>query len=172
MSELWNYVFESAGWAVLGFLGGFLVGRAARDVHRVATAITSEEPVPDDQTSPRPRWRVPTGQFVLGVVVVLLGIITVAQGIVTNSTTRRITECQAAYSNGFADALDARASATADAQTALDELMKAISGYLASPPVPPDKVRAAIGDYLDSRERADAERQQHPYPPPPRDLCK
>lgn len=171
MSELWTYLTESAGWAVLGFIVGYLVGRAARDAHRVVTAITTENTM-TEQYLPTPRRRVPTGQFVLGVVVVLLGIITVAQGITTSSTTRRITECQAAYSNGFADALDARASATADAQMALDELVKAISGYLASPPVPPDKVRAAIGDYLAKRAKAETERQQHPYPPPPRDLCK
>jgi hypothetical protein len=171
MSELWIYVTESAGWAVLGFVVGYLVGRAARDVHRVVTAITPEDTVPEPQP-PTPRRRVPTGQFVLGVVVVLLGIITVAQGIVTNSTTRRITECQSAYSNGFADALDARSSASTDAQNALDELMKTMSGYLADAPIPPDKVRAAIGDYLHKRAKAETERQQHPYPPPPRDLCK
>ncbi|MFE0021896.1 hypothetical protein [Amycolatopsis sp. NPDC059021] len=171
MSDLWAYVFESAAWALLGFVGGYLLGRAARDVHRVATAITTEDTVPDDQP-PRSRLRAPGGHVILGLVVVLLGVLTVAQGIVTNNATRRIAECQAAYSNGFADALDARADATADAQTALDELMRAISGYLANPPVPPDKVRTAIGDYLAQRAKAESERQQHPYPPPPRDLCR
>ncbi|MFK0249293.1 hypothetical protein ACIQUM_31730 [Amycolatopsis azurea] len=171
MSELWTYLTESAGWAVLGFVVGYLVGRAARDVHRVAIAITTEDTVPDPQL-PAPRRRLLTGQFVLGVVVVLLGVLTVAQGIATNNATRRITECQQAYSNGFADALDARASATTDAQNALDELMKTMSGYLADSPIPPDKVRAAIGDYLAKRAKAETERQQHPYPPPPRDLCK
>ncbi|WP_134664024.1 hypothetical protein [Amycolatopsis sp. CFH S0078] len=169
MSEVWAYVSESAGWALAGFVVGYLLGRAARDVHRIATAVTPEGHVPDDK--PRTR-RAPSAQFVLGVVVALLGIITVAQGIVTNNATRRITECQAVYSNGFADALDARSDSSAEAQAALDDLMKSLGGYLANPPVPPEKVRSAIGDYLAKRSEAEAERAKHPYPPPPRDLCK
>lgn len=176
MTELWTYLTESAGWAVLGFLGGYLLGRAARDVHQVATAITTEDittedpvPEPSPLAARRPR---PAGHVVLGLVVALLSVLTITQGIITNNATRRIADCQALYGNAFADALDARATATAEAQTALDDLMRTISASLAAPATPPEAVRDAIGDYLNSRARAETQRQQHPYPPPPRDLCR
>lgn len=169
MTDFWTYATESAGWAVLGFAIGYFVGRAARDVHRVVTAIT---PNTTDTPPPTGRRHPLSGHTIVGLIVVLLGVVTVVQGIVTNNATRQIAECQAAYSNGFADALDARSSATTATQDALDELVTTVSGYLADSPIPSDKVRVAIGRYLDQRAKAEAERERHPYPPPPRDLCK
>ncbi|SFO82061.1 hypothetical protein SAMN05421810_10166 [Amycolatopsis arida] len=170
MHELWIYAVESAGWALLGFIVGYLVGRAMRDVHHMATAIPTENTDPDPRRG-QDRSRVPPGQVVLGVVILLLGGLTVTQGIISHSATRRVADCQATYNNSFADALDARSNATADAQAALDELLKTVSGHLGQPPVPLDQVRAAIDHYLIERARANATRDQHPYPPPPRDLC-
>lgn len=129
--------------------------------------------MPSDTTAKAPR-RI-TGQLVLGVIVVLLGIITVLQGVSSNNATQRLARCQGAYVSHFADALDARTTASADAQTALDNLMRAVSGTLAQPHAAAggrtEGVRTALDNYLHKRAQADAERRRHPYPAPPRDSC-
>lgn len=121
-----------------------------------------------------PRPRVPRGQFLLGVVVVVLGMLTVAQGFAYNHALRRIVACQSAYSTGFADALEARTNASNQAQQAMDTLIRSIGDNLSSPNRTDrdSQVQKAISDYLAKRAEADAQRQAHPFPPPPRDICK
>ena len=162
-----SYLMQSLGWAVVGFLGGFLAGHAARDVHRIADAMTGEDTMP--QRTPRfPRI---SSQTVIALVVVLLGVLTVVQGLIQSAATDRLTQCQAAYSNGFADALNARSQATTDAQDALDDLMATISQAIQGSAPDRAAVQHAIADYLAKREAVKREQQAHPYPLPPRATC-
>lgn len=168
-----SYLAQSIGWGILGFLGGYLAGRTARDVHHIATAIPEGSSTVDKETPARTRrrWR-PTGQFLLGVVVVLLGILTVAQGLVSDAETRRLTQCQSTYANASADALDARSKANVAAQDALDALITQIaatsSGGGEPTPAQREKARAVIADYIAKRAEQKTLLQQHPLPPAPR----
>lgn len=161
-----SYLAQSLGWAVLGFLGGYLVGHAVRDVNRIADAVTGEEIMP-------PRRRVPRLSFqtVIAVIVVLLGVLTVIQGLVESAATQRLTQCQSAYSNGFADAINARAQSSAEAQDALDELVTTVGGALQGNEPDRASVQQAIAGYLAKRAAVKAQQQAHPYPPPPRAVC-
>lgn len=168
-----QYIMESAAWALLGFLGGFVLGRAARDFHRVADAASGTgDAMPDPERAARRRWR-PTYEWTIGIVVLLLTILTVVQGIAQSTETRRLVVCLQDYSNAFADALDARTSASNAAQSALDKLMTAVGHTFTEPPSTQRaaEVQRAITTYLTTRAALVREQQQHPYPPAPRDVC-
>ncbi|TDQ01234.1 hypothetical protein [Labedaea rhizosphaerae] len=161
-----SYLAQSLGWTAVGFLGGYLAGHAARDVQRIADAVTGE-----DTMQRKPRIPRISSQTVVAIVVVVLGILTVIQGLVQSAATDRLTQCQADYSNDFADALDARSQASTDAQEALDDLMSTVGGALRGNAVDRAAVQHAIADYLAKREAVKRQQQAHPYPPPPRAVC-
>jgi hypothetical protein len=162
------------GWSLLGLIVGFLLGRATRDVHRIAATVdtTEEDTMHHEPAGQPPRKRWWSGEFILGVIVVLLGVLTVAQGTVQSQETTRLQQCQARYSDGFADALDARSESSDDSQKALDALVTTIGAHLGGA-APPDQqaMQQAINDYVQKRRTATQLRAQHPYPPPPRDVC-
>lgn len=123
---------------------------------------------PHQETRRRPRF---TTNAVLGTVIVVLGVFTAVQSYVQGEATARLADCQTAYSNGFADALDARSEATAEAQDALDELLTTVAGITPTPQGQ-DTFRDALKDYLDKRAKAKETQAENPYPPAPRDVCK
>lgn len=174
----WVYLLQTLGWCAVGFVAGFLAGRAARDMHRIADAVTEGGAVPASRR--RRMWDrlKPSGQFLVALVVVVLGVLTVVQGLIQSAATRRVSQCHAAYANAFADALDARSRASQEAQDALDGLMITI-GRLSATPVADEADRArrseesrkAISDYVTKRAQAKDQQARNPYPPPPRDAC-
>lgn len=171
------YVIQTAGWCAAGFVAGFLAGRAARDVHRIADAVTTKGETMTDVTRRR-WWDRSKTRIVIAAIVVGLGILTVAQGLVQSAAIRRITNCQTTFSNQFADALEARSLASQQAQDALDELMTVVGRLGASPPANPaeaeerrETYRKAITGYLDKRAAVRASQQRNPYPKPPREAC-
>lgn len=172
MSPLVAYLLQSIGWAGAGFLGGVLVGRTARDVHKIAQAVEPDDgaTMPSDQPAPQRRTRWPS-QTVIAIIVVLLGVLTVVQGIVQSQATERLTRCQASYSNAFADALDARSSASSEAQDALDQLATTVGNALQGSQDARTRARAAISDYLAKRQALKRQQAAHPYPAPPRAAC-
>ncbi|MGW5720764.1 hypothetical protein ACWEVP_31645 [Amycolatopsis sp. NPDC003865] len=174
MNAALAYALQSIGWGGAGFLAGLLVGRAARDVHRIATAVTGKNPEDGDKPMParRPRWteRAPSTSLI-AIVVVCLGVVTVVQGIVQSDATARVTRCQVNYSNDFSDALDARTRASTDAQNALDELLTTVGETLNGNTTSRTRIQQAINDYLAKRAAVKHEQAQHPYPPPPRESC-
>lgn len=175
MSLVADYIAESAVWAVTGFAAGFILGRVARDAYRASSRadppVETGAPVSTHASGKR-RWR-PTTQWVLGIIVILLAIVTVVQGIVESAATRHVVDCQQEYSNAFADALDARTVSSGQAQDALDTLVTTVGHALSEPPTAQRAadVQKAITAYLASRAALKTEQQQHPYPPAPRDLC-
>jgi hypothetical protein len=195
------YLVQSAGWAGAGFVGGLVVGRTARDVRHIAQAVQPEPPTTPDRpghasggpdmpstpdqppASPPPqperrarRWarrldRV-TSQRMTAIVVLLLAIATVAQGVVEGQATQRLTHCQSSYSNRLADAIDARSTASATAQDALDQLVTAVGAALHGGQVGAGDFQRAIAQYQTKRAALKRQQAEHPYPAPPRTVCQ
>lgn len=114
-----------------------------------------------------------SSNMVIAAVLVALGLATAVQSYVHSEATARLTACQTAYANGFADALDARSKASAEAQEALDTWMATLNSVIQAPSADArEKIRKAFQDYLEARRDAKETQRDHPYPPAPRDVCK
>lgn len=179
------YVIQSVAWSLLGFVVGVVVARIRPGPHVTVYVTTTEATVSElEPASPRPprrAWpRRVTMQGLIGAVVVVLALVSSIQGVVLqrqnvtqDAEDRRILTCQAAYANGFADALDARTTAALEAQTALDRVMDVVAESMRSgSPEARAAVQQSVDEYRDSRAKSKAAQQQNPYPPAPRDLCK
>ncbi|WP_394621311.1 hypothetical protein JNUCC0626_20100 [Lentzea sp. JNUCC 0626] len=170
----WLYLLQTIGGCAAGFVAGYLVGRTARDVHRIATVVAEGEPV-----SPSPRHRLrPSWRAAVALVLVVLGLVTVILGLAQSAATRRITECHTVYANNMADALDTRSRGSQQAQDALDALMTSVAALGTSPPVNEadaadrqERARQAITNYVAKRAQAKQLLAQNPYPAPPRTAC-
>lgn len=179
----WTYMIHALGWSLFGLAVGVWLDTIGQAVARVTKPRTTEEPVPDrdhhPQTPPRPLRRLATPSTVL----VVLALVSALQGVwfqwtnqAQDDQDRRILVCQAAYANGFADAIEARSSAAAAAQAASDELWITIgqltTGTAAGTPEAGKQFRTALDKYLARRAEANKQQRENPYPPAPRDLCK
>jgi hypothetical protein len=154
---------------------GFIAGRMSRNIEEIADAVAEEgEAVTEVVPRRRQFW---TSEKVVGAFLVLLGLFTAGQGLYQDSATRRVAECTRGYANGFADALEARAGANAEAQEALDEWMTTLDRLMTdvSPGADPadarDRFRDATADYLAKRAEAKKQQAENPFPPAPRDVC-
>ena len=163
----WSYILVSIPWAAIGLLVGFFVGRSTVAVDAIADAVQEGDRMSESHPDGRSRF---SGIHLIGLLVVALGIFTAVQSYVQGRATERLAMCQQAYSNGFADALDARSEATAAAQTALDDLLTTVASITPTPDGR-EKFRAALTEYLEKRGAAKKAQQEHPYPPAPRDVC-
>ncbi|HCB80540.1 MAG TPA: hypothetical protein DEQ00_04105 [Mycobacterium tuberculosis] len=165
---LWLVVW-TIGWTLIGALGGYVLGRLAADVHQLANP--NEGGRVNQPTAKEPRWR-PAPQLIVGLLVVILGVGTAIQGIVVNNRVQQLQQCQARYSNRFADAIDARTTATNGSQRALDELVAAIGKRLdRGGKADQAAIAGALQRYLTQRDQSKQERAAHPYPEPPREAC-
>lgn len=172
-----NYLVERVPWAVVGLLVGYLLGRGIRDLDRIAAAVNPEESNVDQRS--RGAWlRKATVTHVLGVVVFILAVGTVVQGYVHNQQTKKIAECTRGYSNGFADALDARSEAQVAEREALVAWMRTLDELMTKAPMGSDpaaarqRFAAATSEYLKKQAELRQKQQDNPYPDPPRDICK
>lgn len=169
MTALLLYIVQTAPWVAAGLLVGFFVGRSTVAAAVIIDAAQGEgDEMP---SSPRKhRFRVTLNGFIAAALVGL-GIATAVQAAVQGAATSRLTDCQTAYANGFADALDARSKATAEAQDALDGLLGTVA-LLTPTPEGRQQFWDALNDYLDKRAEAKKTQAENPYPPAPRDVCK
>lgn len=165
----WTYIIQSIPWTLAGVLIGWFMCRATIAVEVIADVVQDGDEMPKEVVRV-PLWRKINSMHVVGALVVILGITTAVQGYVQNEATQRLTLCTQAYSNGFADAIDERSKASADAQNALDDFITAIAR--ATPTQEGrDQVRKAVDDYLAKRAAAKKAQSENPYPAPPRDVC-
>lgn len=165
----WSYILQSIPWTFAGVLIGWFMCRATLAVEVIADVVQEGGDMPKEPARIPLRRRV-TSMHVIGTLVVVLGISTAVQGYVQSEATQRLTLCTQAYSNGFADALEERSKATADAQNALDDFLTAVSSV--TPTLEGrELVRQALAGYLSKRATAKQKQQEHPYPAPPRDVC-
>lgn len=174
----WTYMSQSLPWIIAGLIVGFLMGRSTVAADAIAGAVQAKgdkmsgtsEIAPEREPRGAAR-RVRFSSFnVLLVVVIVLGVFTAVQSYVQGEATQRLAACQTAYSNGFADALDARSQATSQAQDALDELLSKAASAVPSTEGR-EQVRRALSDYLAKRAEAKRTQKEHPFPPAPRDVC-
>lgn len=166
-----TYLAESVPWILGGLVVGYLMGRSTVAVEAIADAVQDEgDAVSNKATTGKRRMRF-TSNGVIAVVLIGLGIATAVQTYVQGEATARLTACQTAYANGFADALDARSKASSDAQDALDELLSTVAA-IAPTPNGRDQYRAALEEYNAKRTEAKRTQAENPYPPAPRDVCK
>lgn len=168
-----SYFAESVPWILAGLVVGFFMGRSTRAVEAIADAVQEE----GDAMPGRRRIRF-TGNGVIIGVLVALGIATATQAYVQGDATsrvaeenRRLGECQKAYISGFADALDARSTASAEAQDALDDFLFTVA-KIAPSPEGQAKFQDAFNEYVKKRAEAKKAQAENPYPPAPRDVCK
>jgi hypothetical protein len=172
-----HYLAASVPWSAVGLLVGYLVGRGVRDLDRIAEAVTPEGGMPERKTGPKWLRRI-TSNVIIGVIVFILGITTVVQGYVQNEATRRVADCTRGYSNGFADAIDARSAASAAEREALVQWMRILDELLtkASPGGDPAAARQrfaqATSEYLQKQDALRIKQQENPFPDPPRDVCE
>jgi len=178
----WGYLLQTVCVGAVSFLLGYLAGRIARDVHRIAETVT-EQGGSMSKTLPRrtvlrQRLHASAGQFVIAFVVIALGVATVVQGVYQSAATRRIATCNEAYANALADVIEARAKGNQAAQDALDELMTTIGHLAATPPASEaeaaqrrEESRRAVTNYVTKRAEIKALQQKNPCPAPPRESC-
>lgn len=169
----WDYITQSVPWITVGLLVGFFMARSTVAVEQIADAVQHEvESMSgnDEKTQKSRRTRFTT-THVLGIVLVLLGTFSAVQAMVQSNATNRLTECQLAYADGFADALDARSKAATEAQEAQDELWSTVAS-LSPTPESREVFRDALNEYLKKRAAAKKAQADHPFPEPPRDVCK
>jgi hypothetical protein len=169
------YVLHALGWSLLGGVVGVLLDRAVLALQQIARTTPQEESV---HTSDRPtrrqrmhRW---FSRSVVPAVLIVLALGTVTQGFITAHVTKGVQDCQLLYANRFADAIDARADATREAQDSLDELMATVGELTtsAASPAAREKFTTALSQYLVKRETSKQKQRENPYPPAPRDLCE
>jgi hypothetical protein len=164
----WTYILQSLPWTIAGALVGFFMGRSTVAVQVIAEAVQEGDDMPEPARVPL-RRRV-TPMHVIGAVVVVLGIFTAVQGYVQSEATERLTLCTQAYSNGFADAIEERSKASAEAQDALDEFFFTLA-RVAPSAEGREQMRQAFDAYVAKRSAAKKTQAEHPYPAPPRDVC-
>jgi len=170
------YVALSLAFSSGGFTLGFMVGRGARDVlEHPMTSPLSEHPVRPVQSGPRAEKSGPwyrRSQTWIGGLVALIGAVVAVQWQVQGARTDALVKCQQAYSNGFSDALNARAKAQAQVNDAQDTMwvifQQGLAGTLPQPEIRANFQRA-LDAYLAGRAQSKA---APPLPEPPRDLCK
>lgn len=195
MTASLTYILQSIPWALVGLLVGVFLGRAIVAADTITDAITDTADHqhgpergdimsnPDPPGRPRRRWwrrlrQRLSGNTVIVCVFVALALVTAVQAYVQGEVadrqaqeTQRLTECLKDYANDVADALDARSSATGQAQESLDKFIGAVS--TATPDVQGrDLVRRALDVYLQTRKSAKQAQAANPFPPAPRDVCQ
>lgn len=166
------YIVQSTPWIAMGLLIGFFLGRSTVAAEAIIQAVQPEGDEMPNPSTPKKRRRARfTSNGVIAGLLILLGTATAVQAYVQSQDTARLNECQTAYANGFADALDARSKASVEAQDAQDELWTTVAS-LSPAPESREVFRQALADYLKKRAQAKKAQAENPFPEPPRDVCK
>lgn len=175
-----TYFVESVPWLVVGLIGGFVLGRSTVALSAIADAAQrrdneggSMSDVETGSVSKPVKQRRFSLIHVIGLALIGLSVFSAIQDNAQDEATARLTECQLAYADGFADALDARSKASLESQEALDAWMTRVNAVIQAPsPQAAEEIRKAFTEYLEARREAKETQKTNPYPDPPRDVCK
>lgn len=156
-------------WSLIGFIAGYLVANLKMEMDQIKEAVVNDDSDDSGQDEDRdgyagghggpggehrprfPRW--------LGVVVILLAVVTVAQGVYFSRQARETSHCQAQFNSDFSTALTLRNGWAAEDRA---QLTKMIDTVLTG--ATPEVRRKALEDYLAAVHKNDALRAQHPLP--------
>lgn len=150
MTEL----LTSVSWSLIGFLVGWLVGREMLFISQIREAIVpqDERERTDHKVTPEKRSRL------LGFIVVLLALFSVAQGSFYAYESEKKSACQAQFNNDFARVATARSQWADDDKKALNKML---SDLLSAKP---GQGRTILEKYIEATERTDKLRAENPLP--------
>jgi len=154
VTELFNDLLPSFSWSLVGFVLGWLVGREMLFISQIREAVVPEEEIErTEPTLPSPR-----GNRLLGIVVIVLAIFTVAQGAYFSWENNQKADCQAQFNADFASVLAKRAQWANEDKAAEIKLWR---DFLAAKP---GQARSILQDYLVATARTDKLRAENPLP--------
>lgn len=145
-------LLPSISWSIIGFIVGWLVGREMLFVTQIREAVVPEEEI--ERTDPK----LPKGNRVLGIVVIILAIFTVVQGSYFAYENNQKSECQAQFNADFAKVLGLRAQWANEDKNAE---IKLFTDLLAAKP---GGGRVILQKYLEVTARTDKLRAENPLP--------
>jgi len=91
-----------------------------------------------------------------GIFIIVLSLLTVGQGVFFTYQNRQITRCQADYNEQFIEQLTARSNISESDRESLAKLFK---DWLTKDP---KNARRALENYLETKDRNDEQRKEHP----------
>lgn len=147
-------LLPSISWSLIGFVAGWLVGREMLFISQIREVVV---PKAERERTDHQLPKVP-GNRLLGWIVIILAVFTVAQGAYYAYDRNEITQCQARYNADFANVVAKRAQwADEDKQAEL----KLFRDLLSAKPGTGGKI---LQQYLDATTRTDKLRQENPLP--------
>lgn len=150
-----TYLVTALGWSLAGFLLGYMLGRAVREVHEIKEAVVSKNPRPGT----RHARRIDVYQ-VIGAFVVVMAIASVMVMTKQITTRQGEIECRADVLNETIEVLDQRAQIAGQDRAALDEFMAKVF----SPDVDEESAHRAYLKYTKKIARHNDQRSDLSYP--------
>lgn len=144
-----TYFVSSLLWTIAGLVVGYTIGAAGNQPHFV----------PRETLVARNR-----ADVVVGFLLIILAVISVATMSVSLNSQARVVECQATFNQAFADALTERTNAAAQERGA----QRALLNSMLDPNATGESRRAALETYDRVLAEADANRSENPIPARPR----
>ena len=189
-----TYIITSLAYAVTGFVGGYVVGVAAREIHEVKEAVVEtpkDEPELEERRSGTDRRSIPTSTFNkrMGLALLVLSLLTVTAVAISNIQFRNQASCQFDYNKAAAAALQERTEAANLDRTAFNKSTEAINDVFSivvrlstsnEPSTKQDQAefiqalidyRVLWNDYQRQLKESDQTRAENPLPPFPEDDC-
>lgn len=161
-----TYVVSSLAWSLAGFLLGWLLATLRQDVRIIRRAVMPNTPVAT--------WRGHTmtaalATRVLGIIVSVLAIVTVASTFIANDRINDATACQAEYNRRFAEVQNLRARLAQEDRDALQNML--ITLYQRRGASQAEQLEV-FQQWVDTVRSSQRERKQNPLPELPRGDCR
>lgn len=179
-TALWIIITSNLASSLIGWL----LGRTARNTAKLVSEVeaVADEPGVSEETKGklrritskiRPMHMAMVLLVVVGAVTTLVGFIGLSQSNAAQERADRAIECVTDFSNRSADALEARAQASAEAQEQVDSIFATVARIIAKPTEQSGMLfRNAISGYNQARRDQRVALERNPYPEAPRDACR
>lgn len=153
--QIFNDLLPSLSWSLVGFVVGWLVGREMLFISQIREAVVPEAEIErTEQKLPAPR-----SSRLLGIVVIVLAIFTVAQGSYYAYENNKKSSCQAQFNSDFAKVIALRSQWANEDKAAEIKLWR---DFLTT--TQPAQSRKILEAYLEATTRTDKLRAENPLP--------